>query len=73
MLSMYIKLLKKMWKDERGIEGLPLKYAILILVAALVIAIVIAMVTGLKFGILQSTSQINQTMVEQVNQSLSGI
>ena len=68
---MLLKLMWKMWKNERGIEGLPLKYAIIILVAALVIALVIAMISGLKVGILQSTTQINHSMVSSVNQSLN--
>jgi hypothetical protein len=60
-------------KNSRGVEGLPLKYAIIILVAAVVIAIAIGMVTVLKGGIGNVTAEINESLVSEVNKSLSGI
>jgi hypothetical protein len=70
---------KKMWlqyiaavlKNRKGVEGLPLKYTIIILVAALIIAIVVVMFTDLKQAILGGTSQISNATQTKVNESLN--
>ena len=56
---------------RRGIEGMPLKLAIIIIVAAVVIAIVLSMTGTLRSGITQATSEVNRSLVERVNQSLN--
>lgn len=56
---------------RRGIEGMPLKLAIVIIVAAVVIAILLSMTGTLRSGITEATGEINRSLVQRVNQSLN--
>ncbi len=55
--------------NKKAIEGLPLKYVVIILTTALVISIVLEMMGVLKTGILHSVGVINETL----NSSLASI
>jgi hypothetical protein len=70
MIRMAYEFLKYV-KDNRGVEGLPLKYMIIILVAAVVIAIAIAMTTSLRDPILKALGLLGNKTVESVNNSLN--
>ncbi len=48
---------------RKAVEGLPLKYIILVIVAALVIELIITMTTGMRGGIMLSLGKINDTMI----------
>ena len=48
---------------RKCVEGLPLKYIILVIVAALVIDLVISMTGGMRSGIFASLGNINNTMI----------
>ena len=48
--------------NKKGVEGLPLKYVVIVLVAALVISMVLEMVGVLRGGILHSIGVINKTL-----------
>lgn len=48
--------------NKKAVEGLPLKYIIIALIAVLVIAIALEMVGVLKVGILSAITNINTTM-----------
>ncbi len=50
---------------------MPLKLAIIIIVAAVIIAIVLSMIGVLRGGITQATGDINRSLVEKINQSLN--
>ncbi|MBI4406826.1 hypothetical protein HY571_02840 [Candidatus Micrarchaeota archaeon] len=56
---------------RRGIEGMPLKLAIIIIAAAVVIAIILSMTGTLRSGIGTATGEINRSLVERVNTSLN--
>jgi hypothetical protein len=70
MILEYLRMLRL---NRKGIEGLPLKYTIIILVAAIVIGIVLYMTGTLDSGVRTTTNQINQTLVNKVNSTLAGI
>ena len=55
--------------NKKAIEGLPLKYVVIILVAAIVISLVLEIIGVLRGGILHSIGVINQTL----NSTVSGI
>jgi hypothetical protein len=61
------------WNDRKGVEGLPLKYVIIILVAALVIGIAIIMATTLGGGIQTSTGILNNTLVNATKNATAGL
>lgn len=48
--------------NKKGVEGLPLKYVVIVLVAVLVISIVLEMVGVLKTGIMHMIFNINETL-----------
>lgn len=52
--------------NKKGIEGLPLKYVIIILIAAIVIALVLDMMGILKLGILSSTEKTTSFLNESI-------
>jgi hypothetical protein len=52
--------------NKKGIEGLPLKYVIIILIAAIVIALVLDMMGILKLGILFSTEKTTSFLNESI-------
>ena len=66
-------LIRRFLKDKRGIEGMPMKYLIIMLIAAVVIGIVAYMLVTLKAGTVSSVNKINQTMTEQINKSLNAL
>ena len=53
--------------DKKGIEGLPLKYVVIILVAAIVISMILETLGVLREGILHSIGVINQTLNSTVS------
>ena len=63
--------MKTMLRAKRGVEGLPLKYAIILLVAAIAIGMAVYVATTMSGGVQAGTDQINQTLAEQLNQSLN--
>ena len=67
------QLFKSFLKSNKGVEGLPLKYVIIILVAALVIGIAIIMATTLQGGIEESTANINKTLSDTVDDTLGDL
>ena len=69
MIALY-ELLKFAVRN-RGVEGLPLKYVIIILVAVIVIGIAVMMATKLGGGIGESMDIINDTIVQKVNESMN--
>lgn len=52
-------------KNKKGVEGLPLKYIIIALVAALVVGIALQFTGTLKGGILGTADKLNSTLSEQ--------
>jgi hypothetical protein len=52
--------------NKKAVEGLPLKYIIIALIAVLVIAIALEMVGVLKGGILSAITNINTTMSREL-------
>ena len=67
---MYLEYIKMCLRSKKGIEGLPLKYVVIILVAAIVIGIVLTMTSTLEGGIVTSTEVLNNTMAERVNATI---
>ena len=60
-------------KAKKAVEGLPLKYVIIILVATLVIGIAIIMATTLQGGIQESTSVLNSSLVNATKNATAGL
>lgn len=56
---------------KKAVEGLPLKYVIIALIAVLVIAIALEMVGILKTGIISSVTQINQSLANKTTEALN--
>jgi len=52
--------------NRKGIEGLPFKYMVVLLTAALVISIVLEALGVLKTGILHSVNVLNETLNESL-------
>jgi len=67
---MYLEYIKMCLRSKKGIEGLPLKYVVIILVAAIVIGIVLTMTSTLEGGITTSTEVLNNTLAERVNATI---
>ncbi len=63
--------IKTMARAKRGVEGLPLKYAIILLVAAIAIGMAVYVATTMSGGVQSGVNQINQTLGEQLNKSLN--
>ncbi|MCW1296318.1 MAG: hypothetical protein OH319_01415 [Candidatus Parvarchaeota archaeon] len=57
--------------DKKGIEGLPLKYVIVILIAAIVIALVLDMMGIIRLGILSSTTRATEFLNESITNATS--
>ncbi|MBI1973719.1 hypothetical protein HYS54_02805 [Candidatus Micrarchaeota archaeon] len=57
--------------NNKGVEGLPLKYVIIILVAALVIAIAVTMTNTLGGGVKTAAQILNNTTITKINESLN--
>ncbi len=64
-------LVRKFLKDNRGIEGLPMKYLIIMLIAAVVLGIVAYMLATLSTGSRIAVNKINATMTEKINESMN--
>ena len=60
-------------KTLKGIEGLALKYIVIILVAAIVIGVFVQIIIMLSATSLQSASQTNQTLNQILNKSIGNI
>ncbi|MBI4214987.1 hypothetical protein HY546_03245 [archaeon] len=56
--------------NKRGVEGLPLKYVIIILVAALVIALAVTMTNTLGWGVKYASNLTNQSVVGNITDAL---
>ncbi len=52
-------------KNKKGVEGLPLRYIIIALVAALVIGIALQFVGVLRGGTISAAEKINETLTEK--------
>ncbi len=63
--------MKTMLRAKRGVEGLRLKYAIILLVAAIAIGMAVYVATTMSGGVQSGVNQINQTLAEQLNKSLN--
>ncbi len=53
-------------KNKKAVEGLPLKYVIIVLVAALALAIILDVVGVVNLGISQNLGFINDTVTTNV-------
>jgi hypothetical protein len=53
-------------KNKKAVEGLPLKYIIIALVAALVVGIALQFTGVLKGGIMSTAEKLNQSVTEEV-------
>jgi len=51
-------------KNKKAVEGLPLKYVIIVLVAALALAIILDIVGVVNLGISQNLGFINDTLTQ---------
>lgn len=67
------KCIKSISKANRGVEGLPLKYAIIVLVAAIVIGVAIYMATTLGEGVTSATDTIADVLNNTLNESMGGL
>ena len=63
--------MRALLRARRGVEGLPLKYAIILLVAAIAIGMAVYVATTMSGGVQSGVNQINQTLAEQLNKSLN--
>jgi archaellin len=54
----------------KGLEGLPLKYILIVLVAALIIAAVVTVVTGWTQSLQEQSNKTTETMSEGTSKSL---
>ena len=63
--------MKTMLRAKRGVEGLPLKYAIILLVAAIAIGMAVYVATTMSGGVQAGTDKINQTVATELNKSLN--
>lgn len=70
---MYLDYIKMCLRSKRGIEGLPLKYVVIILVAVIVIGIVMVMTDTLNLAITDSTTRVNESLVNQTYEALKGL
>jgi hypothetical protein len=55
--------------NRKAVEALPLRYIIMVIIAALVIAIILEFVGVLRTGILSGVLRLNQTLREALNQT----
>ena len=58
-------------KDKRGIEAMPMKYVIIMLVAAVMLGIIAYILVTLRSGSTYAVTEINKTMTNKINESLS--
>ncbi|GEM_PF-3482447 len=58
-------------KDKKGIEAMPIKYVIIMLVAAVMLGIIAYILVTLRSGSQYAVTEINKTMTEKINESLS--
>jgi len=70
---MYFEYMKLCLKNKKGVEGLPLKYVVIVLVAAISIGIVTSMTGILSDGIIFSTGKLNETLYDKVMGVIAGI
>ncbi len=60
-------------KKLKGIEGLPLKYIVMILMGAIVIAVFLEITLLIGSAGLQGVSQANQTLTTVLNKSIGNV
>lgn len=66
-----IPMIKEFWNDEQGIEGLPLKYIILVLVAALVVAILVQITGTIETGVTEATGELSEGTTDIIKRSVA--